>query len=168
MEDPWTERVYYGGALPRAAERALHVAAASWDQPDAAERHLAEALAIAADHRAVKLAHYKYHFYRAALAQAAPWAEACLRDSARALNLPGDWRQAEGFPPSSGAADQQDERRFYLFALKALGYVLVRLGRMDDGMAALRRVLALDPADPTDTAALLAIVERGPEDEDEI
>ncbi len=165
--DDWTERVYYGGDLPRAAEKALHRAAAAWDRPAEAEGHLADALTAAPDHRAVALAHYKYFFYRVDLARAVPWAKTCLRDSARRLNLPADWRDVSAFPPTAGTEDRDAERRFYLFALKALGYNLLRLGDAEGGRAALRRVLALDATDPTDTAALLAVAERGPEEEEE-
>lgn len=163
MED-WTDRVYYGGDLPRAAEKALHMAAASWDDPAAAEAWLTEAQGIAPDHRAVKLGHYKYHFYRNNLVAAAPWALACVRDAGRALNLPADWRVV-----TAGDArfdSLEPEPRFYLYALKAYGYVMVRQGRIDEGLEALRTVAALDPADRTATAGLIALIERGPDPED--
>ncbi len=168
MED-WTNRVYYGGDLPRAAEKALHMAAAHWHDPAAAEAYLTEAYRIAPDHRAVKLGHYKYFFYRKALVKAAPYALLCVEDSARALNLPADWRLVQ---PTDAAFDTpldeiEAEPRFFLYALKAYGYVLFRQGAIEQGIEALRKVIALDPRDRTATQLLLAVIERGPPDEDD-
>lgn len=164
-DDSWLDRRYYGGDLSAAAERALHVAAAAWDDPPAAEAALDAAEALAPGHRAVLLARYKYHFYRTELAAAAPYALACVRDSARALNLPADWRDVR---PGDARFDEiEAEPRFFLFALKAYGYVCVRSGAVEEGKAALAQVIALDPTDATATRRLLALVEAGPGDEDD-
>jgi tetratricopeptide (TPR) repeat protein len=166
LED-WTDRVYYGGDLPRVAEKALHMAAAHWHDPAAAEAYLAQAYQSAPDHRAVKLGHYKYFFYRKDLPQAAPYALLCVEDSARALNLPADWRLVR---PSDAAFDTpldeiEAEPRFFLYALKAYGYVLFRQGAVAEGITALRKVIELDPKDRTATKLLLAVIERGPPDD---
>lgn len=165
-DDSWFDRRYYGGDLPAAAERALHVAAAAWEDPAVAQGALDEAAALAPGHRAVLLARYKYHFYRCELAAAAPYALACVRDSARALNLPEDWRAVR---PGDARFDEiESEPRFFLFALKAYGYVCVRSGALEEGRAALAQVVALDPGDATATRRLLDLVETGPDaDEDD-
>lgn len=168
VED-WTERVYYGGDLPRDAERALHLAAAHWHAPSDAETYLGQAYSLAPDHRAVKLGHYKYFFYRKDLVRAAPFALLCVEDSARALNLPSDWRLVQ---PSDAAFDTplddiEAEPRFFLYALKAYGYVLFRQGRCDEGLEALRKVASLDPQGRTATQHLLEVIARGPQDDDE-
>lgn len=168
ISSDWTDRIYYGGDLPRAAEKALHLAAAHWHDPPQAEAWLAEAWRLAADHRAVKLGHYKYFFYRQDLRRAAPYALLCVEDAARQLNLPADWRLVT---PADAAFDVplddiEAEPRFFLYALKAYGYVLFRQGAHDDGLEALRKVADLDPQDRTATRLLLAVIERGQEEED--
>lgn len=164
MDDSWLDRRYYGGDLPAEAERALHVAAASWHDPAGAAAALDAAAALAPGHRAVLLARYKYHFYRNEPAEAAPWALACVRDSARALNLPADWREVR--PGQARFGELEAEPRFFLFALKAYGYVSLRSGAWAEGMAALAQVVALDTTDATATRRLLALAEAGPPDDD--
>lgn len=166
-DDDWLDRRYYGGDLPAEAERALHVAAAHWHDPPAAEAALDEAEALAPGHRAVLLGRYKYHFYRTQLEEAAPYALACVRDSARALNLPADWRAVA--PGDAGFGSLAAEPRFYLFALKAYGYVRVRVGDLEEGKAALAQVAALDPGDAVGAHRLLQVVEAGglPEDDED-
>ncbi len=165
IDDSWLDRRYYGGDLPVEAERALHVAAASWHDPATAEAALDAAASLAPGHRAVLLAHYKYHFYRCQPAAAVPWALACVRDAARALNLPPDWCEVE--PGDARFDDLEAEPRFFLFALKAYGYMLIRAGDTAAGEAALARVVVLDPTDATATRRLLALVQAGPATEDE-
>lgn len=164
----WTDRVYYGGDLPREAEKALHMAAAHWHDPAAAEAYLAQAMDAAPDHRAVKLGHYKYYFYRKDPVKAAPYALLCVQDAARQLNVPADWRLVRN---SDAAFDTpldeiEAEPRFFLYALKAYGYVLFRQGRCEEGIEALRKVTDLDPQDRTATRLLLAVIERGPPEDD--
>lgn len=157
--ESWLDRRYYGGDLPAEAERALHVAAASWHDAVAAESALEAAETLAPGHRAVILGRYKYLFYRNRLDEAAPYALACVRDSARALNLPADWRDVR--PGDARFESLEAEPRFFLFALKAWGYVRVRAGAVDEGCAALRKVAELDPADAVGAAHLLAVIEAG-------
>ena len=164
MTADWTDRIYYGGDLPAEAEKALHMAAAAWHDPALAEQWLAEASRLAPDHRAVKIGHYKYHFYRNAFARAEPWAKACIADSLRALNLPADWRDVAG--DDCDFTGLEPEPRFLLYCLRALGYVLVRQGRADEGLAVLAKVVDLDTPDRTATRGLVALVMRGPEEEE--
>ncbi|EKV32525.1 hypothetical protein C882_2604 [Caenispirillum salinarum AK4] len=166
-DEDWLNRRYYGGDLPAEAERALHVAAANWGDPAAVDAALAEAEVLAPGHRAVLIGRYKAHFYRHELAAAAPVALACVRDSARALNLPADWRAVA--PDPARFESLAAEPRFFLFALKAYGYVCVRAGNAAEGTAALAKVVDLDPQDATGTRRLLALVEAGglPDDEDD-
>lgn len=161
-------------ALEPDAEAALKAASRAWHEPDTARRHLAAARQIAPQHRAVLIGHYKFHFYRTELAEAAPWALACVRQSLERLGLGHDWRAlpaAAGRPPFAGRVlHWTPEARFLAYALKAYGYVRLRLGEMEDGCAALAAVAALDPEDVCGAAALLAVAARGPaydEDEDE-
>ena len=82
--DAWLDRRYYGGDLPAAAERALHAVGQDWHDEAAAERHIRAALALAPDHLTVQIAAYKFLLYRHRLAEALPYAEACLAETLRA------------------------------------------------------------------------------------
>ena len=56
--------------------------------------------------------------------------------------------------------------RFWLFAMQAYGYVLLRLGEEALGAAVLEKVTLLDRADNTKTRTLLQVIARRGRDDD--
>ncbi len=49
--------------------------------------------------------------------------------------------------------------RFYLFTLKAYAYLQMRLGCLDEGRAAVTKLLELDPSDKIGARVLLDVLE---------
>ncbi|MEW6682486.1 MAG: hypothetical protein AB1451_06135 [Nitrospirota bacterium] len=164
QEEEWIERVYYGGDLPREAERCLHLAALSYRQEELAERYLYEALGLAPDHIAVYIGMYKFYFYKGRLEEALGCALRCLEKATVEGGLSPDWRQVK---PSDAAFDGFNTApRFYLFTLKAYGYIQMRLGNFEAGRAAITKVMELDPGDKMGGSILLGILDRvGQEDQ---
>ncbi len=165
LDDDWINRRYYDD-LPEAASRALHRAGAAFSRDDEARAELAEAGRLAPGHLAVMIGWYKFYFYKGRLAEAVPHALDCVRWGARAMNLPGEWQTVS--PGMAGFGGEDALPRFYLYALKAYGYCLLRTGRMEEGCAALAKVAELDPADTVGAVHLLAVARRGPDPEDEV
>jgi hypothetical protein len=153
----WLEQRHYADLDPR-AERALREAGLSWHDEDAARRLLAEAAHIAPTHIAVVVAHYRYHLYKHRFREARDYAERCLSLSSTELGLPEDFRAVKSSDADFVAAEPPV--RFWLFALQAYGYVLLRCGRPADGMAALRKVVELDGKDQTRTRVLVDVIVR--------
>ncbi len=160
VDESWLDRRYYGGDLPAAAERALHLAAASFADTDAAVGHLAEAAALAPGHRLVDLGWYKFHFYKHNLPDALCYAERMVEHALAGLgvNHP-DWRGVTRAHADFGGLDPKP--RLFLFALFAVGYLQLRLGRTAQGRDALAHVRALDPSDRLGAGRLLNLVDRG-------
>lgn len=112
----------------------------------------------------MQIAACKFYFYRHRLAEALPYAQACLAETQRRLNLPADWRDVQ---PADAAFDTLEPApRMFLFALVANGYMLARLGRTDEGRAALVKVTELDPEDRMGARRLIAVIDRGVADDD--
>lgn len=162
----WLERDCHGETLPPAAELCLKLAAASYGDDLEAEKHLHQALALAPQHAAVYIAFYRFHFYRNRVRQALPYAELCLDLAARELQLNNDWRQVQREDACFGdfAAFVP---RFFLFSLKAYGYLKLRLGDLDEGRLAVEKVTQLDPADRVGAAVLLDVLNRMGQDDDD-
>lgn len=158
-DDLWLDRSYYGGKLPAAAERELHMAARMYLDDSRAERHLHRALAIAPEEILVHLGLYKFYFYKGRLSEAIEVAENCLRMSAEDLGLSLDWRSVS---PGDAPFDSYDDARarFYLFVLKAYGYLQLRLGQYDDGRTVLHKITELDPGDKIQVKPLLDVFDR--------
>jgi hypothetical protein len=50
--------------------------------------------------------------------------------------------------------------RFYLFTLKGYAYLQMRLGDLDEGRAAVAKLLELDPSDKIGARVLFEVLER--------
>ncbi|WP_247873361.1 hypothetical protein [Azospirillum sp. TSH64] len=166
MDEDWLARRYYGGDLPPEAERCLHLAAASYADSEAALVHLARAAEVAPGHRLVDLGHYKFHFYKANLGPALVYGERMLGHAMAALGVNHtDWRSIT--PATADFRGLEPAPRLFLFALVAIGYLLLRTGRLDAGREALGKVCDLDPDDRFGAARLIAVADRR-EHEDEL
>lgn len=153
----------YHPDLDPAAERAIRAAGLAWHDEPEAERQLAIAASIASDHMAVLTAHYRYNLYKHRYSPAQACAERMLAVTAQRLNIPLDWQQVR--PVHADFYARDPETRSWLFVLQAYGYVLLRLGRREQGIAAMRQVVALDAGDQTRTRILLQVIERADADD---
>jgi len=137
----------------------------AYQEPPRAETHLRRALAIAPEHIEVWVALYRFYFYLGELEKALPWAERCIERTARELGLPPAWQDvvADGRDFSDFDAVKP---RFFLFALKAWGYLQMRLGNVEQGRAAAMKLLELDPHDRVGARLLIEVLDRfGVDDE---
>lgn len=160
------ERECFGGGLPEQAEFHLQLAGLTYHEDQVAEGHLQKAVAIAPDHAAVLIGLYRYYFYKGRLSEALVVAERCLTKSAGDNGLDADWRMVKQGDANFGSYDAILPR-FYLFALKAYGYLHMRLGNREEGRAAVEKLLELDPGNKLGGKVLLEVLEReGREDDD--
>ena len=159
------ERACLGQGLPPASRMALRAASRLHDEPQAAERSLRQALALAPDHPATHIALYRFHFYGNRLAEALAVGLGCLDCAARLNGLAADWRAVRR---TDAAFDGWNLLpRFYLFTLKACAYVSLRLGRDEQGLAMLVKLQELDHADQLGAARLQSVFQRRGRDEDD-
>jgi tetratricopeptide (TPR) repeat protein len=148
-----------GAGLPAEAHRHLELAGQEYQRDDVAERHLREAQLLAPDHAAVLISLYRFYFYKGRLGEALDVAEVCLAKAARDAGLDQDWRKVQrGDAEFSSFSSVLP--RFYLFALKACAYLRMRLGDLDDGHAAIEKLLELDPSDKINAGVLLDVWTR--------
>jgi tetratricopeptide (TPR) repeat protein len=128
---------------------------------------LYQAQALAPGHAAVLIALYRFYFYKGRLLDALEVAQRCLIKAAHDNNLNENWQRVQPTDADFGSYDAVLPR-FYLFTLKAYGYLLMRLGQQEESQAALKKMLELDPSDKLNATVLLKVLYRhGREDEDE-
>ena len=145
--------------LPAEAADHLHLAGVNYTQDSIAEHHLAEALRLAPEHLAVQVGYYRYLFYKGRLAEALRQLDVCLDQAAGQGGLPRNWHEAHQSDADFGSFDSIWPR-FYLFALKAHGYIQMRLGHQAAGRAAILKVMELDPSDKVGAKILLDVLDR--------
>ena len=162
----WLEQACLGGHLPEQAELHLKLAGLNYAQEEVAENHLFQAQALAPGHAAVLIALYRFYFYKGRLTDALLVAKRCLSKAAQDNSLDEDWRQVcrEDAEFSSYEAILP---RFYLFTLKAYGYLQMRLGRLEESHDALSKMLELDPSDKLNATVLLRVLARHGQEDDE-
>jgi tetratricopeptide (TPR) repeat protein len=167
MDPEWLARTCMGGNLPEQVEQHLRLAGIHYQQDEIAESHLFEAQALAPGHAAVLIALYRFYFYKGRLDRALDVARRCLVKAARDNGLNEDWHRVRRSDAEFGSYDAILPR-FYLFTLKAYGYLQMRLGQLDESHTALTKMLELDPSDKLNATVLLKVLARhGLEDEDE-
>jgi tetratricopeptide (TPR) repeat protein len=160
--DRWINRIYYGGDLDREAERLLHLTAYHYQDSDKAENFLRQAKARAGNHLAVAIGAYKFYFYKGRKKEALAAAQQCLDLVAEKLHLP-DWQSVSPKDAEFASFDHGLER-LYLFILKAMAYLYLRLGEAEKGKAMLAKLRELDPHDKIESRFLLRVLEQ--EDDD--
>jgi hypothetical protein len=163
MQQDWLGRRDYPDLDPR-AERALRAAGLSFQDDAEAERQLAAAAALAPGHIAVTIAHYRFYLYKHRFVEAVSHARACLVYAARQLGLPPDCLQVRA--EHADFASLEPRVRFWMFALQAYGYVLLRCNREPEALAALQHLVLLDRNDQTKTRILVEVIARAGCDDD--
>ncbi|MFG1193287.1 tetratricopeptide repeat protein [Xanthobacter flavus] len=155
-----------GGGLPEDAQFHLWEAGLSYQQDDVAEAHLRKAEAIAPGHAAVLIGLYRFYFYKGRLRECLGVARECLAKAQRETNLPADWRDVRAEDAEFSRYDRLMPR-FFLFTLKGYAYLNMRLGDLEEGRAAVMKLLELDPSDKIGAKLLLDVLNRaGQDDED--
>jgi tetratricopeptide (TPR) repeat protein len=110
--------------------------------PEQALPLLEQACAAAPRHPAPLIALYRFYFYGHQLAQARAVAEDALAIARTALGS-----QFGDVPPAEADARYNAAVRFYLFTLKGMAYLSMRLGDMADAHQLLKELRRLDPQD---------------------
>jgi len=123
--------------------------------PQEALTLLEQARAAAPRHPAPLIALYRFYFYGHQLTQARAVGEDALAIARTALGTTfGDE------PPTNEATQNDAAVRFYLFALKGLAYLNMRLDDMAEAHRMLKELQRLDPQDHVGGALLFHILTR--------
>lgn len=126
---------------------------------DANERRtlLAQADALASDDLSVIVALYRFHYFAHEFDAGLAMADRAMVAAGRRLNLPGDWRCLTPADIARADGETMPMLRFYLWALKGRGYLLMRLGRFSEAIAPLETLVGLDIANRLNARPLLEL-----------
>ncbi len=149
--------LYFDDALPPEIERLLQQAAACYGG-GGAEAILLRAYFLAPEQLVVQVALYRYYFYQHRLEDALLVAGRLLEVAGSRLGLPAKWQLLHPDHIGHAVLRSMGLLRFYLMALKAAGYIQLRLGNPGVGQSMLEKLLELDSHDRLGGKALLAVV----------
>lgn len=156
-----------GDGLPPQAEAHLRQAGLSYHEDAVAEDNLEKARQLAPDHAAVLIGFYRFYFYKGRLEEALGIARICLAKAIRDNHIQAnDWRSVRA---TDAVFDQFDALlpRFFMFTLKGYAYLNMRLGNIEEGKEAVRKLLELDPKDKIGAGFLLDVAVRMGLEEDD-
>ena len=123
-----------------------------------AERLLLEAGAKMPEWLEIKVALYKMYAYSNRLDESLALIDEVLREAALQGGFCDDWRKLEKDSAEWGNA--RGAVRFYLYSLKALGFVLLRKGEVMMAYEALQKLCELDPGDQVGGGVVYEMAER--------
>jgi tetratricopeptide (TPR) repeat protein len=126
----------------------------------AAELPLLQAYLRAPESLNVLVALNRFYYYQHRLAEALLIAEKALTLIRRDLDFPEDWRQLEMEHISEAPKDLLTRIRLYLFTLKSIGFLHLRMKNLALSRGIFERLVMLDDKDRIGAKALLELVER--------
>jgi tetratricopeptide (TPR) repeat protein len=130
-----------------------------------AEQLLLDTRALLPERLELPVALYKMYAYSNRFDESLSLIDEVLNRAAAQAGFSAEW---EGLSPCSGNWDDATGAvRFYLYSLKARGFVLLRKGEVEQAYAVLRKLCELDPRDQVGGSVVLGIAERLCEQEDE-
>lgn len=137
--------VAIGFATPPHIEAILRQAANNYNDTTQAEFLLWTALKTDAECLGSYFSLYKFYFYKRMLPDAEEVALLALETAARQGGFNADWTQLDANSVDWQRVDAP--QHFYLFTLKALAFMRLRLERPQESMALLAKLQELDPQD---------------------
>jgi len=102
----------------------------------------------------------RFYYYQHRLPEALLVSEKALEIIRKKLELPCDWQTIELQDISNAPKDQLSWVRLYLFTLKSIGFLKMRLHELEPSKAIFEKLTTLDSEDRIGAKALLELVTR--------
>jgi len=142
----------FGGEASPVITQLLQEAAAVYQQTSRAEAILWSAQAIDPACLPVYFALYKFYFYKFRLADAEKVALMGLKTAAHQGGFPAEWSRLS--PTTAKWGSTEGAQHFYLFTLKALAFIRLRMGKREESLALLDKLRELDPNDSVGSSVI--------------
>ena len=118
--------LYFDEENPQEIDSLINKASEDYGTPSA-EKSLLNAFFLAPDNLSVLVAMYRYYYYQHKYEEALVIANHALKFSGQRIQFPSDWRKLTIDDIGAGAMKSMGMVRFYLIALKAAGYINLRI-----------------------------------------
>jgi len=151
--------LYFDEPMPEEAEKLINSAAVQYGEKNV-EPLLLRAYALAPRHLTILVGLYRYYYYQHRLHDALDVAHKTLNVAAKRLEFPSTYQDLTPLHMGAGALKSMGMVRFYLLALKAAGYLNLRLQRWNHAISMLSKVTELDQMDRLGANALLEIAKQ--------
>lgn len=151
--------LYFDVPPPAEISDLIQEASERYGDPEA-EALLLRAYFLAPRDYTVLVAVYRYYFYQRRLDDTRLVALRVLDQIAAEVGLPADWRQLDDAAVTTAAERSMTLTRFYLSTLKADGYLLMRMGRLEEAIERLEKLVDVDDVDRMGGRPLLELARK--------
>lgn len=160
-----SEQILFGQNIAPEVDAILQQAvyASSFDD-ELAEKKLWQAQQMYPEQLEVYVAIYKFYIHHARLQEALQTLRQAIHAAAKACGLPANWQEVS--VSSCDWNDDESPQRVYLYSLKALSSVLLRLGSVDESYQILQKLYEIDPQDQTGSSVIHELARRIRDEED--
>ncbi|ADI64520.1 hypothetical protein [Trichormus azollae] len=141
----------------------LILATQTWDNTEASDSYIQQALAKTEENTGVLVAAYRYFYYKNNYVLALTTAEKITAKIKKEENLPDNW---QALLPILVQRHQEPQIRFFLNAYAASGLVLAKLGKIEQAKEISARIKGIDDKNNFGAGILLDILTRPPEEDD--
>ncbi len=159
LQDFNVDTLYFEDTPNAVVEQLLAQAAERYATGDA-ESVLLQAYQRAPENLSVLVGLYRFYFYQHRYDDALFIAQQLLACVAPRIDFPSSWRNLRNSHLAQGVMISIGFVRFYLLALKAAGYIQLRLGDFQEGGDMLRKVIEMDAADRLGAKILIEMLDR--------
>lgn len=140
-------------------QQLIRLAGESYENGEA-ELPLLQAFLRSPESLNVLVALNRFYYYQHRLAEALLISEKALRIISAKLQFPDDWKTLQLQHISDAPKEQLCRIRLYLFTLKSIGFLKMRLHETEPSKAIFEKLVALDSEDRIGARALLELVNR--------
>ncbi len=152
------DMLYFEGEMDLEVECLIQQAAENYG-PES-EGLLMKALAKAPENLSVLVGLYRYYYYQHKYEKALTIAYRVMKVVGGKIEFPSSWQDIEMRDVIIGLGYSFTQVRLYLFALKAAGYLLLRMGFYQKGRSMIEKVVAMDERDRIGAKLLLSILDN--------
>lgn len=101
----------------------------------------------------------RFYYYQHRLTEALMISEKALHLIRQNINFPNDWQQVERSHISDAPKESLTRIRLYLFTLKSIGFLNMRLENLELSRAIFEKLISLDDKDRIGVQGLLEVLE---------
>lgn len=153
-----SEHLQLSADVPVSVRQMVQQAIASYEDMPVAEHLFKQALELAPNEMEIYVAYYKFYFYQKHLIEAEWVARQTLYKVAELTGLPADWRRFNS--EFARWTNPDSPVRYYLYTMKALGFIALRRERLSLAHEILDKLLELDPDDRVGGSVIKALADR--------
>ncbi len=102
----------------------------------------------------------RFYYYQHRLNDALEATEKALAVIRALIDFPEDWREVQLSHLQAAPVERLTQVRLYLFTLKAIGFIQMRLGELNESQAIFEKLVSLDSKDRIGAQALLDLLKN--------